>query len=74
MKVKQRIGFITLALGFALIIPEPAWAQDWPQWRGPNRDGVVASFTEPAAWPENLNQAWKIEVGPFPGWKDVPTW
>jgi hypothetical protein len=17
---------------------------------------------------------WKIEVGPFPGWKDVPTW
>jgi outer membrane protein assembly factor BamB len=38
-------------------------AQDWPQWRGPNRDGVVASFREPSAWPEALKQQWKIEVG-----------
>ena len=37
--------------------------QDWPQWRGPNRDGSVASFREPAAWPENLKRQWRIEVG-----------
>src|SRR5262245_51677454 len=37
--------------------------QDWPQWRGPNRDGSVASFREPAAWPEHLKQQWRIEVG-----------
>jgi outer membrane protein assembly factor BamB len=38
-------------------------AADWPQWRGPNRDGVAASFTEPARWPEKLTERWKISVG-----------
>jgi outer membrane protein assembly factor BamB len=36
---------------------------DWPQWRGPNRDGGGASFTEPAVWPEKLTEHWKITVG-----------
>jgi outer membrane protein assembly factor BamB len=36
---------------------------DWPQWRGPNRDGVVTSFTEPKAWPPALTQKWKVPVG-----------
>jgi outer membrane protein assembly factor BamB len=36
---------------------------DWPQWRGPNRDGVVASFTEPKVWPDQLTRKWRVEVG-----------
>ena len=36
---------------------------DWPQFRGPNRDGSVPSFTEPKAWPERLTQKWRVEVG-----------
>ena len=36
---------------------------DWPQWRGPNRDGVISSFTEPKPWPEKLTRKWKVEVG-----------
>ncbi len=36
---------------------------DWPQWRGPDRDGAVASFTAPASWPESLTQKWKVAVG-----------
>jgi outer membrane protein assembly factor BamB len=39
------------------------FAQDWPQWRGPNRDGIVASFTEPKAWPDKLKTIWKVPVG-----------
>lgn len=38
-------------------------AQDWPQWRGPNRDGITASFTAPKAWPDKLKTVWKLTVG-----------
>ena len=36
---------------------------DWPQWRGPNRDGTLAAYREPRAWPEKLTPKWKVEVG-----------
>jgi outer membrane protein assembly factor BamB len=38
-------------------------AQDWPQWRGPNRDGAIAQFAEPAAWPASLTKRWQVDVG-----------
>src|SRR5262245_21816657 len=37
-------------------------AQEWTQWRGPNRNGQ-ATFTEPKAWPEKLPVKWKVTVG-----------
>jgi outer membrane protein assembly factor BamB len=40
-----------------------AWAEDWPQWRGPHRDGVAIGFVEPTTWPEKLQLKWKVEVG-----------
>ncbi|MGE5359113.1 MAG: PQQ-binding-like beta-propeller repeat protein [Bacteroidales bacterium] len=46
-----------------LALLSPAAAQDWNQWRGPNRDGVVPGFAAPKAWPENLAPAWKVTVG-----------
>src|SRR5262249_3517842 len=36
---------------------------DWPQWRGPNRDGAIPSFTAPASWPETLTRKWRVDVG-----------
>jgi outer membrane protein assembly factor BamB len=36
---------------------------DWPQWRGPNRDGHVAGFAAPKVWPDRLVQRWKVDVG-----------
>jgi outer membrane protein assembly factor BamB len=39
-------------------------AQDWPQWRGPNRDGTLApAYSGPKTWPEQLKQKWQINVG-----------
>ena len=38
-------------------------AQDWPQWRGINRDGKVTGFKAPETWPQQLNQTWKVTVG-----------
>src|ERR1041385_2166389 len=40
-----------------------ASAQDWPQWRGPNRDGKGAAFSPPKTWPKELTQKWKVSVG-----------
>ena len=40
-----------------------AAAQDWPQWRGPARDGVAAAFDVPASWPDALQRQWSVEVG-----------
>jgi outer membrane protein assembly factor BamB len=39
------------------------YGQDWPQWRGPNRDGKVTGFTAPATWPKELTEKWKVTVG-----------
>ena len=38
-------------------------AQDWPQWRGPERDGRVAGFRVPARWPGELARKWSVSVG-----------
>lgn len=37
--------------------------QDWPQWRGANRDAKAAGFVAPSPWPDKLNQQWKVTVG-----------
>jgi outer membrane protein assembly factor BamB len=36
---------------------------DWPQWRGPNRDGVVPGVAVPSKWPRALTEQWKVPVG-----------
>ena len=40
-----------------------AFAQDWPQWRGANRDAKASGFTAPKTWPKELTQKWKVTVG-----------
>jgi outer membrane protein assembly factor BamB len=40
-----------------------AGADDWPQWRGANRDAKVAGFNAPKTWPKELTQKWKVSVG-----------
>src|SRR5262249_19823835 len=37
--------------------------QDYPQWRGPMRDGAASAFAASKAWPEKLTRHWKVEVG-----------
>src|SRR5688500_11198773 len=58
---------LLVAIGCAIIcsilLTAQISAQDWPQWRGPNRDGAASAFREPSAWPENLKQQWRVDVG-----------
>jgi outer membrane protein assembly factor BamB len=52
-----------LALLVATTLGVPAHAQEWPQWRGPGRDGAIESFATPAEWPGELQHQWRVEVG-----------
>jgi outer membrane protein assembly factor BamB len=56
------IGVVML-MGLSAVIEGQNRSADWPQWRGPNRDGAAASFVEPKIWPARLNRKWKVEVG-----------
>ena len=51
---------VLLLLAILSVAPLPA--SDWPQWRGPSRDGV-AEATLPADLPDEPCLLWRIEVG-----------
>ena len=63
MRLKHRMLTSIAILAGSVVLVGPSIAQDWPQWRGPNRDGALTSFTEPRTWPERLTQRWKVEIG-----------
>jgi len=55
---------MALAAGcITAVVTNCALAQDWPQWRGPNRDGKATAFNAPKTWPKELAQKWKVTVG-----------
>lgn len=58
MTSTQRLAVVCLTL-----LPVAASAADWPQYRGPGRDGKLSSFVPPETWPEAVNVSWKVEVG-----------
>lgn len=62
MKHQNRIG-ILLCSCWAVTLCNTAFAQDWPQWRGANRDAKVIGFNAPKTWPKELAQKWKVAVG-----------
>lgn len=52
----------TVVIAALVLLASAVSAADWPQWRGPARDGR-ASLAPRATWPEALTPAWKIAVG-----------
>jgi outer membrane protein assembly factor BamB len=53
-----------LAIAFLFfVITQSATAQDWDQWRGPSRDGLVPAANTPSKWPASFRRAWRVEVG-----------
>lgn len=62
MKKSNRL-FFAMAGFMILAMTTSAFAQDWPQWRGVNRDAKVLGFDAPKVWPAELNAQWKVTVG-----------
>jgi len=49
---------------FLLLLLEPLVAADWPQWRGPNRDGTWNEIGIASSFPATgLKPKWKVPVG-----------
>ncbi len=56
-----------VSVGLLGLLAVAVWADDWPQWRGPNRDGVWAETGIVGSFPPNgLKVRWRARVGP--GW------
>lgn len=60
-KLNQLISTMVVVLIF--VSSTSIYSQDWPQWRGINRDGKVTGFKAPQTWPKELKQQWKVTVG-----------
>src|SRR5437773_8238350 len=53
---------ILLATCLAFVILTPAWAADWPQWMGPERNGVSPETGLLKEWPKGGPKLkWKIK-------------
>ncbi|MHC4713758.1 MAG: PQQ-binding-like beta-propeller repeat protein [Planctomycetota bacterium] len=62
MKSASRWGGVIVA-ALVFVVAAGAFAQEWPQWRGPDRSGKVTGFTAPETWPDKLAAKWKVTVG-----------
>ena len=60
---KRALLAIIGTIAFTAITAGQSDKSDWPQWRGPNRDGTLRAYVEPRSWPERLTQRWKIDIG-----------
>ena len=50
-----------------------AIAQDWPQWRGPESNGLAPQKKLPTEWGVGKNIAWKVAL-PGSGWSQPIVW
>ncbi len=62
LQVLKLVNFVILFFLF-IASDHETFAQDWTQWRGPNRDGSLSGFIAPKSWPKELKQVWKAPIG-----------
>jgi outer membrane protein assembly factor BamB len=56
----KRLSLFAAAAAFTSLLTAPASANDWPQWRGPQRNGVSAETGLLQAWPpDGPRLVWK---------------
>ncbi len=61
--VRGSRGGVIGSLAIAWLLGGALCAQDWPQWRGPSRDGGAPGVTLPGALPAALKEDWKVPAG-----------
>ena len=64
---------VKLAFFFFLVFAIPVLAENWPSFRGPNRQGISAERNVPLHWSAESNVVWKTEI-PGQGWSSPIVW
>jgi outer membrane protein assembly factor BamB len=54
---------LRIGLALAAALATSVSAADWPQWRGPNGNGVADEKDLPLRWTATENVAWKADLG-----------
>jgi outer membrane protein assembly factor BamB len=54
---------IASSLVLTIVAAGAVAAQEWNQWRGPDRTGIASSFTPPPTWPDRPTKVWQVEAG-----------
>src|SRR6516225_4960846 len=57
------VGIVMVCLGSTPLL----WGNDWPDYRGPTGQGLVAGGSYPLRWSPTENIAWKQDI-PGKGW------
>jgi len=70
---KRVIYLVAVAL---LAAGNVVFAENWPNWRGPTRDGISTETNLPVEWDSERNIAWKLEMPAWSGstpviWDDL---
>jgi len=56
------VGAWRLLAGVVWLLSVAAYAEDWPQWRGPALNGVSGEKNLPVRWSTTENVAWKLAM------------
>ena len=56
---------VWVSMSLAMMVVATLSADNWPQWRGPQLNGVSAEKGLPLNWTDQANVAWKL---PLPEW------
>ncbi|MFP4381152.1 MAG: PQQ-binding-like beta-propeller repeat protein [Candidatus Sumerlaeia bacterium] len=62
--MNRRIRISGSILLLVLFISSSLFADDWPQWRGPNRDGISAETDWSSDWSSSKPKVlWRVDIG-----------
>jgi outer membrane protein assembly factor BamB len=62
MKSEFSKWFLTSCCLLAICLPQVSYGQDWPQFRGPDGNGVLENLEHPVEWSNDKNMAWSVEL------------
>lgn len=60
--------------GALLFLATGAWAENWPHWRGPTRDGISLEMNLPTTWSSTEGIIWKLPMLAWSGSTPDPSY